>query len=95
MPLDPSIASHPRITPAGSIRAGSNHDKRKATTMSKTVITKDEFVAVLDAAGVTQEQKHRFHAAFERRHPQAHQAFLEWLGVSADEVRKIREWSRA
>ena len=58
-------------------------------------ITKDQFVAVLDEAGVTEEQKRHFHAAFEKQHPQAHQAFLEWLGLSAAEVAKIREHSRS
>ena len=58
-------------------------------------ITKDQFVAVLDAAGITEEQKHRLHAEFESRYPDAHQAFLEFLGLPADAVRSIRERSRA
>ncbi len=57
-------------------------------------ITKDQFVAVLNDAGITEEQKHKLHAAFERRQPEAHQAFLEWLGLPAEAVRQIREHSR-
>jgi len=57
-------------------------------------INKDQFVAVLNAAGVTDAQKHRLHAAFEARHPQAHEAFLRWLGIPAAEVKAIREKSR-
>jgi hypothetical protein len=57
-------------------------------------LTKDQFVAVLDAAGITAEQKHQLHAAFEARHPQAHEAFLQWLGIPPAEIRTIREGSR-
>ena len=58
-------------------------------------ITKDQFVAVLNEAGITEEQKRKLHAAFEQRHPQAHQVFLEWLGLSGEAVRQIREHSRS
>jgi hypothetical protein len=57
-------------------------------------ITKDQFVAVLNDAGITDAQKHKLHAAFETRHPQAHEAFLQWLGLPADAIRAIRESSR-
>ncbi len=57
-------------------------------------ITKDQFVAVLNEAGVTDVQKHALHAAFETCHPQAHEAFLQWLGIPAGEIRSIREQSR-
>ena len=57
-------------------------------------ITKDQFVAVLDAAGISDAQKHRFHAELEGRHPHAHQELLEWLGIPAEEIREIRDRSR-
>ncbi len=57
-------------------------------------ITKDQFVAVLNEAGVTEEQKARLHAVFEKRYPDAHQSFLEFLGLPADTVRDIRTRSR-
>lgn len=57
-------------------------------------VTKDQFVSMLDAAGIADAQKQRLHAEFEKRHPQAHQAFLEWLGVSAQEITAIREHAR-
>ncbi|MBK8477858.1 MAG: hypothetical protein IPL39_16600 [Opitutaceae bacterium] len=58
-------------------------------------VTKDQFIAVLDEAGITAEQKARLHAAFEKRYPEAHQSFLEWLGFPADAIRDIRVRSRA
>ena len=57
-------------------------------------ITKDQFVAVLTEAGITDEQKHRLHAILETRHPEAHESFLQWLSLPADAVRSIREQSR-
>ena len=57
-------------------------------------ITKDQFVALLNEAGIIDEQKHRLHVQFEIRHLQAHEAFLQWLGLPADAIRAIRENSR-
>jgi hypothetical protein len=57
-------------------------------------LTKDQFVALLNEAGITDAQKHRLHALFEARHPLAHEAFLRWLGLPADAIRAIREKSR-
>ena len=58
-------------------------------------VTKDQFVALLNEAGVTDDQKARLHAAFEKRYPEAHESFLAWLGLPADAVRDIRARSRA
>ncbi len=58
-------------------------------------VTKDQFVALLNEAGVTDDQKARLHAAFEKRYPEAHESFLAWLGLPADAVRDIRTRSRA
>ena len=57
-------------------------------------ITKDQFVALLNDAGVTDPQKQRLHALFEQRHPDAHQSFLEFLGLPAAAVQEIRARSR-
>jgi hypothetical protein len=47
------------------------------------------------AAGFTEEDMHRWHKEFEKAAPAEHQEFLEFLHVPADEIAKIREWSRA
>lgn len=60
----------------------------------KPIITKDEFVAVLEAAGITAAQREKLHVAFEKQQPAAHQQFLEWLGLPADAIAKIRGHSR-
>ena len=68
---------------------------RSASIPTMSPINKDQFVSVLNAAGITDDQKHRLHAAFEKQLPQGHQAFLEWLGLPAETVRQIREQSRS
>ena len=57
-------------------------------------ITKEQFVAVLDGAGITDAQKHRIHALFEQRHPEAHQDFLAYVGISPEGIAKMRQQSR-
>ncbi len=57
-------------------------------------LTTDQFVAVLEAAGITAAQREKLHAEFERQQPAAHQQFLEWLGLPAAAIGKIREHSR-
>lgn len=57
-------------------------------------ITKDQFVALLDNAGVADAQKARLHALFEQRHPDAHQSFLEYLGLPAQSIQEVREHAR-
>jgi hypothetical protein len=57
-------------------------------------ITKDQFVALLNEIGVSDSQKQRLHALFEQRHPDAHQSFLEFLGLPSSAIQEIRGSSR-
>lgn len=58
-------------------------------------ITKDQFVAILDSLGLTAAQKHQLHAELEKRHPDSHQAFLEWLHLAPAEIAAIRTEARS
>jgi DNA-binding transcriptional MerR regulator len=58
------------------------------------MITKDKWVAVMRAAGFTEDDMHRWHREFEKAAPAEHQEFLEFLHVPGEEIAKIREWSR-
>ena len=58
------------------------------------MITKDKWVAVMQAAGFTEDDMHRWHREFEKGAPAEHQEFLEFLHIPADEIARIREWSR-
>jgi DNA-binding transcriptional MerR regulator len=58
------------------------------------IMTKDKWVAIMRAAGLSQDQMHRWHAEFEKSAPQDHQEFLEFLHIDATEIARIRESSR-
>ena len=51
---------------------------------------KQTFVAVLQAAGFTEDDMRRLHANFERLAPEDHQRFLEFLEIPEEELRAIR-----
>jgi DNA-binding transcriptional MerR regulator len=59
------------------------------------LISKDKWVAIMRASGFTDADMNRWHAEFERSAPAEHQEFLEFLRLPADEIAKIREWSRS
>ena len=56
-------------------------------------VDKQTWVAMLRAAGMDDAAMERWHREFERRAPQAHQVFLQGLGIPANEIRRIRAWS--
>lgn len=53
------------------------------------------FVSLLKSSGVDEKVLERLHSEFEKNAPEEHQNFLEFLGISAEEIRVIREESRA
>ncbi|HUL52835.1 MAG TPA: MerR family transcriptional regulator [Opitutaceae bacterium] len=55
---------------------------------------REKWVKLLRASGFTDEDLGRWHRDFERTDPAYHQRFLEFLGISAGEIRAIREHSR-
>ena len=58
------------------------------------MVTKDKWVEVMRAAGFSEEQMRRWHQEFEKTAPAEHQEFLEFLHIPAEEVTRIRSWSR-
>ena len=57
------------------------------------VLDKQRWVAVLRGAGLDDAAMGRWHVAFERMSPEAHQDFLESLGIDAADIAEIRSWS--
>jgi len=58
------------------------------------VVTKEKWISVMKAAGFTEDDMKRWHTEFERTAPGEHQEFLEFLHIPADEIGKIRAWSK-
>jgi len=61
--------------------------------MSQAHVNVDQWVEMFRTIGLDETQMHRWHAEFERRHPEAHQGFLEWLGLPATRIESIRQRS--
>lgn len=59
------------------------------------LVTKEAWTSLLSSSGFTADDMHGFHAEFERSAPDEHQRFLEFLSIPAEEIRHIRESSRA
>ena len=58
------------------------------------IVDKQMWVKMMEAAGMDESSMTRWHAEFESRAPKAHNEFLLSLGISEEEARQIREWSR-
>ena len=68
--------------------------KQKQLQQGVDMISKERWVEIMRAAGLKDEDMHNWHRQFEKMEPEAHQEFLESLGIKQDEIRQIREWSR-
>lgn len=64
--------------------------KQAATGAPPATVDKALWIDLLRAAGLDDSAMLRWHAAFERRAPAAHQAFLLSLGISEAEAQHIR-----
>jgi len=56
----------------------------------KPSISVKEWVALFEENGMDETRRQQWHKLFEARHPQAHQGFLEWLGLAPERIQEIR-----
>jgi len=68
--------------------------KQKPLRQGEKMINKERWVEIMRAAGFKEEDMHKWHVQFEKMEPNAHQEFLESLGIAKAEIDEIREWSR-
>ena len=64
------------------------------TLQGGEMISKERWVAIMRAAGFSEKDMHNWHLQFEKMEPEAHQEFLESLGIDPAEIARIREYSR-
>ena len=57
-------------------------------------MTKEKWVSIMKAAGVSEDDMRRWHREFEKAAPEDHNEFLAYLHIPAAEITSIREWSR-
>jgi DNA-binding transcriptional MerR regulator len=67
--------------------------ENESLEINTRVITKETWVAMLKAAGLDEAGMRNWHIAFEKTSPEAHQDFLESIGLENDEILAIRDWS--
>ena len=58
--------------------------------MSNELMNKEKWVLLFREIGLDDATMIRWHREFETRYPDGHQSFLEWLGISSDEIKVIR-----
>lgn len=68
--------------------------RRSHSFRSIEMITKEKWVDIMRAAGFSEEDMRRWHHEFEKSAPAEHQEFLEFLRIPAEEIVKIRQFSR-
>ena len=57
-------------------------------------MTVNEFKHLFREIGLDEAAMQKWHGLFEQRHPESHQSFLEWLGLSAAQIEQVRARSR-
>jgi len=66
----------------------------KNTLLQSGLLNKEDWVSLLRASGMTDDDMIRWHVEFERLNPQAHRDFLCSLGIADQEVDEIRDRAR-
>ena len=60
----------------------------------KTKVSKEQWVSMFEAIGLSEEKMMAWHRVFETRHPEAHAEFLGWLEIDSQEIKAIRNRSQ-
>jgi len=68
--------------------------ENEAPVQNSRVLTKETWVSILKGAGLDEAGMKNWHIEFERTSPEAHQDFLESIGIEKDEIVLIRHWSK-
>ena len=58
--------------------------------MKSNHVNKEQWVELFRAIGMTDETMVRWHREFEKRNPEGHQEFLEWIRIPNNEISGIR-----
>lgn len=63
--------------------------------MTKQSFGKEAWVEMFRTIGLDDAAMLRWHTEFEKQWPEAHDGFLTWLGLPAEDIAQIRQRSRA
>lgn len=79
----------------GQQRAIARMLQQSGKSRRKEMLSKEKWTKVMRDSGFSDEDMHRWHKQFEKDAPEDHEEFLRFLRIPDDEVKRIREWSRA
>ena len=68
--------------------------KSNRLTKHTRIMTKKSWVSLLRATGLSDTDMEKWHIEFEKISPEAHQDFLESLGIKEEEIKSIRKQAR-
>ncbi|MCP4150845.1 MAG: hypothetical protein GY757_24070 [bacterium] len=68
--------------------------KKKTKMITTRSMNEEQWEGLLKASGFDEAGMRKWHVEFERMSPQAHQDFLESLGIEEEELKQIRRKSR-
>ena len=68
--------------------------RNQGSIKNTRIVTKEKWVSMLKAAGLDEAGMWNWHIEFEKNSPEAHQDFLESIGLSSDEIALIRSKSK-
>jgi len=69
--------------------------KNESSVRGSRLMSKEVWVSILRASGLDDAGMKNWHIEFEKSSPEAHQDFLESIGIESDEISSIRKWSGA
>lgn len=69
--------------------------KKKQPSDPICMLDRDVFVSLLKSSGADEQTLDQLHVEFEKRSPNEHQAFLEFLGIPEEDIRYIRTCAKA
>lgn len=65
---------------------------KKSLVRSVKTMNKNQWVEILRASGMNDDDMKQWHIEFERSLPEVHTDFLQSLGIPENEIRKIKGW---
>jgi DNA-binding transcriptional MerR regulator len=68
--------------------------KNQGNLRNTRIMTKERWISMLRSAGLDEAGMRAWHIEFEKNSPEAHQDFLESIGISANEITAIRNQSK-
>jgi len=69
--------------------------ENETSAKNSRVLNKETWVGILKGAGLDEAGMKNWHIEFEKTSPEAHQDFLESIGIENDEIKSIRDWSKS